>query len=617
MLCTVALAVVWAYSYIRILIGTWEGKCYTLVAFQGGRYGIVNTLGYIGLECTGGGLEYYDATETGPAHALVVRVGKDPVPRETWRFIGWGWRAPAEGYPRTGWLRVAPITDLDQWATWHFSLWGLELGRYRSTMWGAVPGRPLLLNTFIVIPFWMLLLPFALATYWAFTKLRTGRWFHPWEETRQLAGWVAGVGRGIVRHRRGLGIGVGAGCGILAILFVIFHWPMFFGPPVGARLQAALVEAARKPGHRVVFAPVPSRQVWVPGGAGAGEGHGLRLAVAGWSSVLPAGTRTILWRGEFDHLGTRHPKVYYRLNGRWREAAPEAPAGEGRLGAGHPRVRTGPLLTVFIPDRLPGDQKFRLPAQATEVRLIPAKGNPLLEGDIAVSGPAWRLSWGRAYPQVYPTGPWDALGYISSATTNVLRRAIRGSVIFPWLRREGPVTAQLNYLGPMHTDLDLARAIFAADGRKLAYIGNLDKALDIALLSSCMWRPARVYWCHAARGGVFCTFPVSPGRHRWAVWWFDPKGRCVENGSVQLLGKVGRIRGHLPRRLACFAVPFFRQMPPIFSFYGRFGASRQEPWRVPPAVFGRGPPIAGHGFAATKSLRSGQPTSGRPLGGTR
>ncbi len=565
------------------------------------------------------GLSISDLWDSGGAlhwsHSLSLRVADLAGVPNTWGTNQFYWdpltRRP--DWPSMADLRPDPVTIQDSLATWHFGLLGLEFGHYSETLLPTrkVPSHsPYNTDTFVIVPFWMLLLPFALATYWAFTKLRTGRWFHPWEETRQLAGWVAGVGRGIVRHRRGLGIGVGAGCGVLAILFVIFHWPMFFGPPVGARLQAALAEAARKPGHGVVFSPVPSRQVWVPGGAGAGEGHGLRLAVAGWSSVLPAGTRTILWRGEFDHLGTRHPKVYYRLNGRWREAAPEAPAGEGRLGAGHPRVRTGPLLTVFIPDRLPGDQKFRLPAQATEVRLIPAKGNPLLEGDIAVSGPAWRLSWGRAYPQVYPTGPWDALGYISSATINVLRRAIRGSVAFPWLRREGPVTAQLNHLGPMHTSLGLARAMFAADGRKLAQVGNLDKALDIALLSSCR-RPARVYWCHAARGGVFCTFPVSPGRHRWVVWWFDPKGRCVENGSVQLLGKVGRIGGQIPRRLARFAVPFFRQMPPIFSFYGRFGASRQEPWRVPPAVFGRGPPIAGHGFAATKSLRGGQPTSGR------
>jgi hypothetical protein len=465
---------------------------------------------------------------------------------------------------------MMPDTTLDRWASWSFRLWGLSLGDYRATFY---PSRhPVHRTRFIVVPFWMLFLPFAFATYWAFTKLRTGRWFHPWEEARQFASWVGSVGRGIVRHRWALGIGAGAGCGILAILFVIFHWPMFFGPPVGASLQAALAEAAGKPGHRVIFDPVPSRQTWVPTRASADQGMGMRLAVAGWSSRVPIGTRAIRWSCIFDAQHPHHPKVYYRINGRWHAATPESPVAGRRSVATRRAAATGVLLTVYGG---PTGQKFRLPAQATGVRLVPASGSVLTQWGLVVSGRTDRLTWNLFSPSGVPT-----LRGLSKATMSALRRGINGYVRFAW-RRDSPIMSRMRRFWSM-PNLDLARAIFAADGRALAQIGNLDKALDIALLSS--QRPARVYWCHAARGGVFCIFRMNPGRCRWVVWWFDPKGRLVAHGSVRLSGTTHRTKGQIRRRLARLAVPFFRQMPPFFSFYGRFGASRKEPWRVPPAV---------------------------------
>lgn len=577
-LLSLVVATAWTYSYFHFCNMHWA--CHGLERRGASPpYWIDSMSRFTDLDISGGGLMWCDCKAWGANGDIPMAMyrGKEPVPPARCKS-SWGLRGSPQGYPRPE-LVFAPVTAADRRASWHFGLWGLSTGVSRFTFYGPHEPLPINLTEYAVVPLWMLFLPFALATYWAFTKLQTGRWFHPWEEAGQLAGWVARVGRGIVRHRRGLGISAVVGGIALAILFVIFHWPMFFGPPVGARLQAALANAAVAPGHGVVFNPVPSRQVWVPTSVAARGGEGLRLVAGGWSCVLPSGTRTIRLPCGFSYRSPRHwPGVYYRLKGRWRAATPAGSMTGGQAGAVAGAARAGLSLTLSYQDSPMGPElQFYLPAQTSEVQLIPAKGNPIIEFDITASGPAWRLSWG--YRPWLPTPTWNVGG---DATIKALRGAIRGYVAFPWLREEGPVMARVNRLYAMRK-LDLNRAIFAADGRKLAQIRNLNKALDIALLCSCR-RPRRVYWCHAARGGVFCLFRIKPGGRRWAVWWFDPKGNWFDQGSVRLLGRLGGAEGQIPPRLAKLAVPFFRQMPPVFSFFDGFGASLQEPWRVPPAV---------------------------------
>ena len=578
-LCGLTLAVLalWLFGYLRGSEMQWSS---TGSEARGSHapYAVFDVVAFRSLQAGGGVLFWSARTSSRITGETARRPG--PVP-PTLRSFYWT-TGPWQNWPSVVDLRPEPVTAQDRSADWHFGLLGLQIGHYSQTL---LPTRkapspwPYNMDTFVIIPFWMLILPLALATYWAFTKLRTGRWFHPREESRQLAGWVAGVGHRIVRHKRLLGIGAGAGCGILAIFFVIFHWPMFFGPPVGARLQSAL--AARKPGFDVVFNPVPCRRAWVSASAGAHMNGGLRLAVEGWRCVLPVGARAIYWGCDFDAQYPHHPKVYYRTNRRWREAVPETPAAARRSQTARVTLQAGLLLTVRTSGRSDGDQRFRLPTQATEARLIPVGGSVLTECDFAVDGPTWHLYWGL--------GKWGSMGTpeigmenFTSTTMNALRIAIRGYTAAPW-GVGGLTNARIHRFEAM-SNLDLTRAAFAADGRRLAQIRNVKKALDIALLSSCMRRPSRVYWCHATHGGVFCIHHVGHGQHRWAVSWFDQNGRLVDGGGVYLTVPTGRIDGQLPRRLARLAVPFFRQMPPIFSFYGRFGASRKEPWHVPPAV---------------------------------